>query len=61
MNNFEKIKGTINWILIMPAVIFIDILLYFLGIFWSDFRSFYVDSKSLNCTYDFLKKIGVIK
>ena len=61
MNKFEKIKGTVNWILVIPIVILIDIFLYFLGIFFTDFRSFYVESKGWNFTYNFLKRIGVIK
>lgn len=54
MNN---IKATILWIFIIPLVLIIDFILYFIGIFNKDYRRLYIDSKGLRVTEKILERL----
>lgn len=42
MNNFEKIRAIFLWLVLMPTIIFIDVICFIMGIFSRDVRRLYI-------------------
>lgn len=53
----KNIKATILWIFIIPLVLIIDFILYFIGIFNKDYRRLYIDSKGLRVIEKILERL----